>query len=232
MALYNYFGLNYNDVIQSFHDAIEEDFESNDKCGRTIIQNEMDLKEGELLASLSNSALAYLNELPTHEVTVANLSGSYFFTVDFIPDFNRDILIDTSPIQQQTCQGTTSTYSADDFTWTLDENTLAVTATYNNGVITEDILYLNYSINPDILNIPSLKSILRDLVCCSLGYQFYSSSDSVWGVVERYCANADKWLEKISEGWIPPEFSGLRLIEYAGRFRAIRNNRLGPQQIY
>lgn len=225
---YNAFGLVWGDIVKAFNGAVADDFATANDCGQKIIEDEISLKEGELIGFLSEGALDYFRQIPTHEVTTTNLSGATSFGFDFTPDFGKKIRVEVS----SDCSDNTSL---------LDCNTRRCTGgeevTYyqdSDGIwrglldrIIRDDERVVITYSPDIgaLNLPSLKSILRDAVACSLGMNLYSDSDSTWAHVERYCTRADKMYDKL-DGWIPPEFKRLKYLEWNGPFRGVRGNRL------
>ena len=53
MSEFNYFGLTTNDIVESFNGALVTDFASNSKTGAEIIENELQLAEGELIGLLT-----------------------------------------------------------------------------------------------------------------------------------------------------------------------------------
>lgn len=226
---YNNFGLTYQDILQAFSNSIESDFATADQCGQKIINDEIDLQEGELLSNLSEASLGYLNELPVHEVTTVTLSGQSAFVFDFIPDFDKDIRVQVvakcndSLILFECFDGC---LTGETISYWFDETTGKYYGILDTKIVNNDEkILISYSVDKSVLVLPSLKLLLRDMVACSLGSVLYSDGDSTWAAVTRYCAMADKKLDKMA-GWVPPEFRALKFIEWNGPFRAVRNNRL------
>lgn len=231
---YNNFGLTFNDIIEAFNGSVESDFATNSKCGQQIIENEIELKEGELISSLSKSAMSYLNELPSHEVTLQDFSGSPGFYFDFVPNQDRSIYAKiVSKCANLPSECVSNCVDGEAITVAYDSVALKWYATFDSATVSSDQrIFVSYSVDQTALELPSLKSVLRDLVACSLGYQLFSAGNDSWGLVTHYCESAQKWMEKLEGGWIPPEFNSLRLEEYVGGFRAIRYNRLNGDNSY
>lgn len=226
----NAFGLTWKTIVESFSKAIESDFATNSLCGQQVIENEIQIKEGEVLFILSEAAFTYFNSIPLHEVVTFDLSGSSAFWFDFAPDTNSTIKVKiTSKCTDNTSLLDCSFNSCADgeeveVIW--DEVSESYFGLLSRQITSSERVIVTYKPLWSALNIPSLKAILRDGVCCLLGNTLYSDSDNSWKLVERFCQSYDKWFNNLQKGWIPPEFKKLKYLEWNGPFRGVRGNRL------
>jgi hypothetical protein len=224
MSIYNYFGLQYGDIVSAFNGSIIEDFATNNRCGSKIILDEMQIKESQVVAHFSVGLNAMLNEIPDHWVSSVELSGVSAFVFDFTPDF-------TEPIRVKVFNRCSTNF---DECITLcsgyETITTAVVSGKTYGLLNRIIapnerILLRYRADKNLLEMPSLKGVLRDGVCCTLGNVLYSDGENKWGAVENFCTNWGQWLDLLKYGWIPPELKSLDLYNYIGSFRGVRDGR-------
>lgn len=213
MPNYNYFGLKYQDVVNAFRGAVANDF-----GGQAIIEAEMELVEAEIVAQLSRKALSMMSnveyqELPqisgmSYTMNPPYLQDLYVYEVGrYNPALNNTVdnplpgiccnPVDCSNIKKEL----DSTYLFTDYT--VSDSTITFGNTFDQDTNT---YYISYTADVSALDFPSLKSILRDRVACTLGMQLYSRGDDTWSLVGRYCERGDKMLEAIDEHWLPAEF--------------------------
>lgn len=222
--LYNAFGLKYTTIINSFNGSIEEDYATNGKCGRQIIDEEIEMTLHKMVAHFSVGLNAMLNEIPDHWVSSEPLSGVSAFVFDFTPDTTEPIRVkvfDRCNTNFDECITLCSGYET--ITTTVIGN-----KTYGllNRLITPNQrILLRYRADKNLLEMPSLKGVLRDGVCCTLGNVLYSDGENKWGAVENFCSNWKQWLDLLKNGWIPPEFKSLDFYDYIGSFRGVRDGR-------
>lgn len=229
---YNAFGLDYNDIVQAFTGAVEDDFATNDQSGRCVIEEEIALQEGMLAANFNKITMNQLERLDWHEVNTISVSGNAGFEFDFAPDQTEDIKI---YIDDETGGGVSETsigcrtrsfkcgdFHLDDDSTELETNyTVAYDETRQKWVAqlsqasipTEDRILVSYTPDHDSLVIPSLKRALRDAVACVFGHSLYAEGDSTWSLITRYCSQADSVATMIRQNrFLPPEIKKLRFI--------------------
>lgn len=231
---YNGFGLEYTDIINSFKDAVEDDFASNGECGRYSIEREIEFQEQRLASNLNATTLDLLEQLPWHFVDTTetvDVSGYTTFYFDFTPDFTQDIMVYVfedfySDIESQNTLGCSkNARECGSFQLAPDSTSLEQAVTYVqdsdgnwygnlNRVIGEnDKVAISYSIDKSNMEIASLKGFLRDMVCCILGNGLYADGDDVWKLVEKYCEHATMALQMVGgKRWIPAEFKRLDFV--------------------
>ena len=227
---HNAYGLTWQNMVEAFNGAIENDFKAGDLCGSKVITNEIEMKEGELISYLGEATLSYFEVLPPHEVTTESVSGSSAFTFDFIPDFDKPIKVSVTSmcpdeIALQECFNERCS-TGEVVTYLYDEVTKKWQGILNREILSNENIFISYSVDLDELELSSLKAILRDLVACTLGNNLQTEGDAVWGLVTHYCERGDKGLERLEKGYIPAEFKRLKYLEWNGPFRAIRGNRV------
>jgi hypothetical protein len=84
-------------------------------------------------------------------------------------------------------------------------------------------LILYYDVDDALLELPSLKSILRSMVCCSLGSRIYPAADAdKWSIVTYYCEDADKWMDYFMSGGMPAEYKKMRSLNKKTGITSIR----------
>lgn len=209
MAIYNWFGLEYTDIVNAFRGAVAGDF-----GGQTVIEAEMDLAEAEVVQMMSQQANAMLQSVEYMEIPQITgtawttpfpvLQDFYIFVVD---RYNPAIGNYISPIPgiclEGTCQNfkkeLDSTYLFTDYTITGSNLTFGTTFDQDSYTY-----YTSYTINTADLVLPSVKGMIRDRVACVLGMQLYSKGDDTWKLVELYCDRSK--IKMIDDKWLPAEF--------------------------
>jgi hypothetical protein len=207
------------------------DFAVGGTNGQLIIEAEIEFQKFKLEAALPADALQMLAQV-NGEVVSVNPSG--LFTPTLYADNVRAYVVDKG---YTPCPG--KSYEQTDMCWqSLQNDQLIVTTanisglSNNNYVLLDDFdaknqnLVLYYEVNTANLTLTSLKSILRDMVCCSLGSRLYPAADAdAWSVVKHYCTEAEKWISYFEDGNLPAEMKKMKLINKTrgiGSMRLVR----------
>jgi hypothetical protein len=221
--------LTSDEIITSFSQAQESDFAVGSISGGAIILQEIDFQYHKLLTALPQE-FTQLLERVSGEVATVDISGS--FTPGLYAEVGtlRGYIVDKgwSPCPGQSLEDTTMCWqylsqqvSITPATITSNGNnsyTIAETFDYK----TENLI-IYYDVDDTNLEVPSLKSILRSLVCCSLGSRLYPVGQSdVWSIVTYYCEDATKWMEFFEAGNFPAEYKKMKLLNKKTGITSIR----------
>jgi hypothetical protein len=223
-----YFGLTWEDVLLAFHGTIEDDFATNSKTGREVIENELALQKDFLLAMVDEAALGMLEgQIPPYAVssTCQDTSGNRYINLLGEPDCinlfyreekvsryveypSQDLLgYENSACRYRDCEGEgiEGLEEFDDYTIVGDRILLGPSFDTDRELV--------ISFTGDI-NLPSLARVLRDAVCCNLGYQLYNAGDQTWGAVTNFCEHYKRWSDLYTgkKKFIPPELRGLKFL--------------------
>jgi hypothetical protein len=212
-----YFGLLNTDIVNSFSQAVSADFAVGAVNGYAIIDAEIDFQYQKLLSVLPADVIRMMDSV-SNEVAVVDVSGSFSPVLYAQPDSLRCYIVDK---QWQPCYNKSIEYT-DCMCWQQNGNELLVTqanisAAGNNVYQLLDTidrkkqnLVLFYDVDQDNLQVKSLKSLLRDMVCCSLGSRIFPVASDTWSIVTYYCEETKKWLDFYENGGYPAEFKKIK----------------------
>ena len=227
-----YFGLQNTDIVNSFSQAISSDFAIGAVDGYTIIDREIEFQYEKLLSVLSDESLRLLDKV-NGEVASVNVSGYFYPTLYAIESSLRAYIVYKG---WKPCSGQNIEYS-DGYSscWEnqIAESTSVSTANLsafgnNHYQILDSFdfktqnLVLYYDVDNSQTALTSLRSLLRDMVCASLGSRIYPAADAdKWSIVKYYSEEATKRLEFLEKGGMPSELKKMVLIN--GKNNGIRS---------
>lgn len=224
-----HFGLTEAEVVSSFSQAVSADFAVSPLDGYQVIQQEIEFQYQKLLTSLPTEFLQLMDRV-SGEVAIVDVSGSFSPTLYAQEGTLRGYIVDKgwSP-----CPGV----SMEDLTtcWQylgqqVAITTAAITSNGNNSYTLAEAfdyktknLIIYYDVDSTLLEVPSLKSVLRSMVCCSLGSRIYPAADAdKWSIVTYYCDDASKWLDYYMKGGMPAEYKKIKLLNKKSSITTIR----------
>jgi hypothetical protein len=164
------------------------------------------------------------------EVAVVNMSGEFSPALYAQPESLRGYIVAKgySPCPNQTIESI-------DLCWhNIDTQIFlspaSITSSGNNQYVLNDTfdkkkqnLVLFYDVDQNQLNIKSLKSLLRDMCCCSLGSRIFPVASDTWSIVTYYCEETTKWLDFYKAGNYPTEFTKIKPKQAFGSIRVVRS---------
>jgi len=224
-----YFNLLPQDIINSFSQTQESDFAVGSISGSDIILSEIAFQYEKLLTALPQEFIQ-LMERVSGEVATVNISGAFTPGLYADPATIRGYIVDRgwSPCPGQSLENTT-------MCWKYLEQQVSLTPAniQSNGLNSYTLLdtfdyktenlILYYDVDQDNLEIASLKSLLRDMVCCSLGSRIFPVGQTdVWSIVSYYCSEAKKWLAYYEAGNFPSEYKKMKLLNKKSGITSIR----------
>ena len=224
-----HFGLTEAEVVSSFSQAVSADFAVSPLDGYQVIEQEIEFQYQKLLTSLPTEFTQLLDRV-SGEVAIVDISGN--FSPSFYAETGtlRGYIVDKgwSPCPGQSLEDTT-------MCWQYLSQQVAITpATItdngNNSYTLVDTfdyktenLILYYDVDADNLVVPSLKSILRSMVCHSLGSRLYPVGQAdVWSIVTYYGDDSKKWLDYYLAGNFPAEYKKMKLLNKKSGITSIR----------
>jgi hypothetical protein len=224
------YGLEPFQVVSSFAGAVSGDFAVAPMGGYEVIEQEIEFQWQKLKMAMSNKLK---NKLDQVSFEVPFISGG----VTFVPGLyaiedtlevwkvDRCAKICGPDSFRNTCETGFCGGSVDGISqidpWIKKlEVTTDYTSIGNNIydlVIPIDIdeyyLVISYKVDESNLNVTSLSSILRDMVCANLGNRLFATTEGeAWSIVKHYAEQADKWIELLNSGWVPSEISKMKLL--------------------
>lgn len=224
-----YFNLTSDEIITSFSQAQESDFAVGNISGSAVILQEIDFQYHKLLTMLPQE-FTQLLERVSGEVATVDISGSFSPTFYAQEGTLRGYIVDKgwSPCPGQSLEDTT-------MCWQYLQQQVAITPatitsnSNNSYTIAEafdyktENLIIYYDVDDTLLELPSLKSVLRSMVCCSLGSRLYPVGQAdVWSVVTYYCDDASKWLDYFMNGGMPAEYKKMKLLNKKSGITSIK----------
>jgi hypothetical protein len=227
-----YFNLTTTEVITSFSQAQESDFAVGSISGGPIILQEIDFQYNKLLNALPQEFLQLMEKV-SGEVALVNISGSFNPGLYAEDGTLRGYIVakNWSPCPNQSLEGYTMCWQqASQY---YEVATANIQSNGNNSYTILDTfdyktqnLILYYDVDDILVEIPSLKSVLRSMVCCSLGSRIYPVGQSdVWSIVTYYCEDASKWLDYYLNGGMPMEYKKIKLLNKKCGISSIRVTR-------
>ena len=209
-----YFGLINTDIVNSFSQAVSADFAVGAVNGYAIIDAEIEFQYQKLLSVLPADVIRMMDQV-TNEVAVVNVSGC--FEPALYAQNLRGYIVDK---QWQPCYNKTIEYT-DGMCWQQNGIELLITEANISGANNvyqildtfdrqKKNLVLFYDVDQANLEVKSLKSLLRDMVCCSLGSRIFPVASDTWSIVTYYCEETKKWLDFYQNGGYPVEFKKIK----------------------
>lgn len=230
MANYN---LTYSDIINSFSQTVESDFAVGAVAGATIINNEIAFQYEKLNSLLPQTVLnqadkvsyeiANVNTLNTFTPTCYAISGTmraWKIYKGYSPCSPEEFIGCVSCGNQYLSE--TSMYGISQVNVTLVNNNLYLLQDSSFNRNTQDLV-ISYDVNSTLNEYGMLKTILRDMVCASLGSRLFPSGADVWSIVQYYKEESEKYLQLINGGkWNP---LGINLLFKPNAYRSIKIKR-------
>ena len=212
MALFNYFGLSYLDIVNSFNGAISTDFATNGYTAQQIIEREMDFAESKIIGKLDAAVIDILSFAESLRVDPVALNGSQVWTspLPILDDFV--MYVDSGFYQTYDsigCSNAECDREVTDLTLFTDYTRVGNVVTFGSTYDSDNKYYASFSVDADAISIPSLSTHLSDIVCCSVGHQLYSRQGDTWKLVDQFC----KWAEN-EPMKIPAELRKLSWFKY------------------
>lgn len=224
------YGLLPTDIVNSFSQAISSDFAVGSVDGYVVINQEIEFQHANLESHLSEASLQLLNNVPGEIVTV-DVSGYFSPSLYAIPETIKAYIVYKG---YKTCGksllhcgcGQPGYTSIDGFgeasIQSNGDNSYSLLDSFDKQT---QYLVIYYDVDATLVEPKSLKGILRDMVCCSLGSRLYPSGSDTWNIVKFYCDNASKMLDKLDEGYMPGELKKIKLLNPTGGIRTVKVNR-------
>lgn len=222
-------GLLASDIVNSFSQSLSGDFAVGNVDGDTIINNEIAFQYQKLLNSLPQEVLMMMDKVD-NEVAVVAVNGDFSPTLYAIPSSLRGYVVSKgySPCPSQTLESLELCWQSLGNQITLSP--ASISSSGSNVYHLNDTfdaqttnLVIYYNVDSANLTIASLKSLLRDMVCASLGARIFPvGASDVWSIVTYYQAEADKWLQYYMEGNVPSEFKKLRQLNKKSGITSIK----------
>lgn len=207
---FNFFGCTHDDIISSFSGAISGDFATSIYSTSTVLEKELEYAEAQILDKLNfniiknfkkvNGIKLEWNNLDGYEIPseIPYLSGGNFRVWPFI----ENNILGLNLTQKLPCD-LDITKVTDSTAYTISGNTLYLdNYTYNP----DDNIYVSYDVDTSLIELNSLGSLVRDIVCCQLGSNLYSQNTDEWKLITRFCERAKEQLAMIDEYYIPYEY--------------------------
>jgi len=218
------------EIVSSFSQATSANFAVPPLDGYVVINQEIDFQAARLESYLSKDSLALLEKVPGEIVTV-DLSGNFSPSLYAVEGTVQAYIIYKGfntcgkPLNSCGCAGP---YYQD----VNGFSTANISGQGNNVYSLLDpfdkqtqYLVLYYDVDSSQLTANSLKSILRDMVCGSLGSRLYPSGSDVWNIVKYYIENSDAMLKKLEAGYMPSDLKKIKLINPIGGITSVRVTR-------
>lgn len=225
-----YFGLTTQEVINSFSQTQESDFAVGNISGGAIILSEIAFQYEKILSILSDNTLQLMDKV-AGEVTNVSISGAFTPSLYAIPETLRGYVTykGYSPCPGQSLESYQMCWQ------NLQGGQLAITnaSITSNGLNSYTLnevfdsktqnLVLYYDVDQTNFELSSLKTLLRDLVCHSLGSRLFPTGQSdVWSIVSYYGESADKMMTYLKEGNLPSEFKKIKLLNKKSGITSIK----------
>jgi hypothetical protein len=220
----NTYGLVYTDIVNSFSQADVSDFAVGAVNGQTIIEKEIEFQALKL-DEVTPSYLKQLAEKVDLEVVTVDVSGNFMPGLYAIPASLEAWIVprDYMPCSINDFYGGTCGMLASAPTQatitSLGNNSYHLDSTFDSH---KQKLVVSYQVDQTLSDFGILKSLLRDMVCCSLGNRLYPTADGdKWSIVKYYCEEADKYLELLESGKLNNSL-GLNLLFKRNSWASVR----------
>ena len=218
MSIYNYFGITTADVVSYFPSAILSDFGSG-------LTKEMDLQEADLISHFSPRMLKLLEQVEGVKVRPYQVAGQWYINPPsaFLPDVDEPITgfyyspittcnrmgyinqnkLNCNGLYQQDCEQV-CIYSLQSVgVESISGQTQVCKLIDYDG---SSSVYISYTVDKTLLNLPSLGKILRDKICCAVGNALYSRPNESWDLITLACDLSNKAEEMLDSRFIAPEY--------------------------
>lgn len=219
-----YFGLLNTDIVSSFSQATSADFAVGAVDGYTVIDAEIAFQYNKIMSILPADVIQMMDHV-SDEVASVTISGSFSPSLYAIPETLRGYVVAKNYVPCQSLEYSSSCWSTG--STTTEAN---ISAAGNNVYQLLDAfdkktqkLVLFYDVDQDKLDIKSLKTLLRDLVCHSLGSRIFPVASDTWSIVTYYGEEAKKWLEFYENGGYPVEFTKIKPKSSMSSMRIVRS---------
>lgn len=226
-----YYGLTFTDVVNSFSQARESDFAVGEMSGSEIIIAEMAFQQQKLLTMLSDDVLRLLDRV-SGEIATVSVSGAFEPALYADPDTIRGYIVGKgwSPCPGQALEGTGMCWEDLHTSFQTSLTSANIVSLGANKYSLSDVfnyktqnLVLYYDVDQELLTLGSLKSLLRDMVCYSLGSRIYPvGSSDVWSIVTYYGEEVKKWSEYYMGGGMLAEYNKISLLNKRSGISSIR----------
>lgn len=222
------YGLLPEQIVSSFSQAISSDFAVGAMDGYAIINQEIEFQYNNLQSSLSKDCLALLEKVPGEIVTV-DLSGNFTPSLYAVEGTVEAFIIYKGynncgkPLNSSGCNRVPELYTSSAASISANgSNSYSLLDTFDKS---EQYLVLYYDVDQTLVAPNSLKGLLRDMVCCSLGSRLYPAGADTWTIVKYYCENSTKMLEKLENGYMPGDLKKIKLLNPVGGIQTVKVTR-------
>lgn len=223
------YGLLPEQIVSSFSQAISSDFAVGAMDGYAVINQEVQFQYDRLNSYLSSDCLALLEKVPGEIVTV-DLSGNFSPSLYAVEGTVEAYIIYKG---YNTCGKALNSCGCINGLGDIDSPTTAnISGLGNNSYLlldsfdkSEQYLVLYYDVSDSLVAPNSLKSILRDMVCGSLGSRLYPSGTDTWSIVKYYLDSSNRMLEKLEQGYMPADLKKIKLLNPTGGIRTVKVTR-------
>jgi hypothetical protein len=225
------FGLTPLNVISSFSGTISGDFAYQENLSHDVVSQEIEIQSDYLLSLLNPTTKSFLNEIPYELVTPVSISGNLWQITLSLPSSSiyKAFAVQKNQLvcSQAEFDNCWDCYS--DYTYGITLTKISPTVyqfTYDSFNTTHWEIAVKYFVDSSTANIPSLKKILRDMVCANLSSRIYSIQDGKTAPITQYYIDQVKSAEKMLSGnWCPSTFSNIKLLFKKTPFTTYRINR-------
>lgn len=197
--------LNTQEIVTSFSQTTEADFAVDTLTGASVIAQEVHYQAQRLLDVLHPQIRRMIVSERIEEIVpiAAVAPGVYQITPTFVP---TDNVVRFRSIPKSSYVACTTDQCLREADWQLLSQPYTFSDSLLDPATTEAVIQYTFDANA----LASLRSALRDLVCCNLGSRLFPGlrADD-WSIVRHYCASAREILSR--KDWIPPEFLNIRL---------------------
>jgi len=212
---YNNFGLTTDDIKNAYIGTDFSDFDGGDDFGEARITREMELSLNKITSRLGARTIRLLSFLPYVQAQTRTDGADTKWDFPFNPlltSTNNKAYI-MSKNHDDDCPTVTIPDSyAVSFTVGLSGSTYvgSTAATFDPE---NQFIYFSFDVDQTTLNVPSLSSLLRDTVCCKLGFSLYAQGENQWSAVTNFCEESKEGLDLLTDTWVPPELKALKWLK-------------------
>jgi hypothetical protein len=223
------YNLTPDQIVSSFSQAISSDFAVGAMDGYAVINQEIQFQYDRLNSYLSSDCLALLEKVPGEIVSV-DLSGNFTPSLYAVEDTVQAYIIYKG---YNTCGKPLNSCGCGPIYNDIEGISSASISGQGNNVYSlldsfdkqTQYLVLYYDVSESLISPNSLKSILRDMVCGSLGSRLYPSGSDTWSIVQYYLDSSNRMLEKLEQGYMPADLKKIKLLNPVGGIRTVKVTR-------